>query len=300
MSYLEEMSHLEDLGLMTFDGNYLLIVDEQDSLNRISIPIKQGADWRVHIGYATGQEGVMAYCEDVDWEELEHVGDLECESVVNLTTAEDPSTRLLKSDKAFALELDSFHRPLSVYVIKRKQKIVAFYIETIDEELTELPIGEFSTDSSNLCFTDPANTDESLIVPVTANLKWTVTGFLDETETLIRVEGRAHIDSLAEVSDYQEIGTFHVLSSFICVFDEQQLNTTPHTITVDYLGSPFYLSLMSLMGENQEAAWNRGIIFLTEGGNKEYSVRGSFQENRLVTFLIDLFEVDSIDSDSEE
>ncbi|TCI22943.1 hypothetical protein [Exiguobacterium sp. SL-9] len=295
MSYLEEMRHLKDLGTMTFDGDYLLMVDEQSSLNRISLPIERGGEWRVHIGYATGQEGVMAYCEDVDWAELEHVGDLECESVVNLIAVEDPSTRVLKSDKAFALELDSFHRPLSVYVIKRQQTIVAFYIETVDEGLTELPIGEFSTDSSNLCFTDPANTDESLIVPVTPNLTWTVTGFLDETETLVRVEGRAQTDSLSDVTDYQELGTFLVLSAFICVLDEQQLNMTPHPITVDYPGSPFYLSLMSLMGENQEAAWNQGVIFLTEGGNKEYSVRGSFQENRLVTFSIDLFEDDSID-----
>ncbi|EPE62652.1 hypothetical protein L479_00983 [Exiguobacterium sp. S17] len=300
MSYLEEMRHLKDLGLMTFDGDYLLIVDEQDSLNRISFPIERKSDWRVHIGYATGQEGVMAYCEDVDWEELEHAGDLESESVVHLIATEDASTRILPSDKSFGLELDSFQRPLSVYVIKRQQKIVAFYIETIDEGLIELPIGEFSTVSSNLCFIDPANTDESLIVPVTPNLKWTVTGFLDETETLVRVEGRAQIDSLSDVTDYQELGTFSVLSAFISVLDEQQLDTTPHHITVDYPGSPFYLSLMSLMGENQEAAWNRGVVFLTEGGNKEYPVRGCFQESRLVIFSIDLFEHDSIDLDIEE
>lgn len=295
MSYLDEMRNLKNLGLMTFDGDYLLIVDEQDSLNRISFPIERKSDWRVHIGYATGQEGLMAYCEDVDWEELEHAGDLESESVAHLIATEDASTRILPSDNSFTLELDSFQRPLSVYVIKRQQRIVAFYIETVDEGLTELPIGEFSTDSSNLCFTDPANTDESLIVPVTPNLTWIVTGFLDETETLIRVEGRAQIDSLSDVTDYQELGTFSVLSAFISVLDEQQIHTTPHPITVDYPGTPFYLSLMSLMGENQEAEWNRGVVFLTEGGNKEYPVRGCFQENRLVTFSIDLFEDDSID-----
>lgn len=289
MSYLEEMKHLKDAGFKEFNGDYLLVVDEQNPLNQIMLPIKRGSNWRIHVGYTTGQEGMMAYCEDVDWGELEYAGDIDCESRIQLVATEEPSNQYLQLHNSFTLDLESFHRPFSVYVIKRNEMTVALYIESVDEELIELPLGEFKTVSPHLYFTDPANVDDSLIVPVTANVEWTVTGFLDETETLIRVEGRANLDSFTDISNDQDVGEISVLSAFISVFDEIQLQLTPQPAT-DHLGSPLYVSLMSLMGEQQEAVWDHGVVFLTEGGSKQYPIRGCFQENQLVLFSIDLFE----------
>lgn len=282
------------------------------------IPIPKDLEWQIYAGFTEEFEGIMAYAEDIDWSKLSFYKEMTIDSDLGIQAFDSVrdlslpnnfkdilNEEVVTFDNGIGFQKNPAYEKIevSLFTFSRKSKIVAFYVQlegikdfSVDQRLNQIDIGKFKTVSEKMIFSDPAYPNEiddqdQLVVKVASGKEWKVTGYLDSDQLLVKVEGHVIQGNSFKSIEWTKIGQVEVDSAYISVCDYQQHDLDKyesHNGKEEMIASPYFKEMMKLLGDQQEATWENGLIVLSEIGDGEYNIYGKMYEDKLVAFLIDL------------